>query len=267
MKTIRTTIITTLSLCIAAPLAYGQEPAALLAQCMKMMPGTPEQNVCITTLQTQMAVLKAQAAAAQTAAAQATAAKAGAKPAPEKILKAPDAPPDVKKAAQQLGLAGSPPPGVPGAAPLPNVNLSGMDIDVALAAVMKQQGRPSPGSPQYPDPRHAVASRATGGAGGSGRADQGGTDGDDASAMMSIGSGAAGMQAVANMKKAGLDTSKISVKNVNGVSTYEMSGKQAEAYKQELDAKKKHGGCRPAEAGGERAGDAGQEQAGARSHA
>ncbi len=58
---------------------------------------------------------------------------------------------------------------------------------------------------------------------------------------VSIGSGAAGLQAIANMKNAGLDTSKISTTNVKGVANYEMSEKQADAYQKQLEAQKKLG--------------------------
>ncbi len=255
MKTMRTTLATALFLSIAAPFAYGQDPAGQLAQCVKMPPGSPEQNVCIATVQTQAAVMKAQAAAAQAAAtAQAAAAaqaqaaekaKPGAKSDPATgVKKAPDAPPDVKKAAQQLGLAGSPPQGLPGAAPLPPVNISGMDIKSAMAALKQQQAALIQAHLNSQIPamqKQAAALAAQEAAAAKIKEAQGSMKGSITQGAVSIGSGAAGLQAIANMKNAGLDTSKISTTNVKGVANYEMSEKQADAYQKQLEAQKKQG--------------------------
>jgi hypothetical protein len=103
------------------------EPAAAkLEQCMKMKAASPEQMACLKEVQglRQMAVSSAKALPAPPAPAKAPAAAA-------KV----EVPPEVKKAAAELGVAGAP-------AALGGekaINIQGMDLQTAMMAIQSQR--------------------------------------------------------------------------------------------------------------------------------
>jgi hypothetical protein len=240
MKNIGTTIFATLCLCAAAPWAYAQSPAAFvaaqapaaqLAQCMKMPMASPQQKSCIAAVQQALAAMRAPPAPPPARA-------------PVIAAKVPDAPPEVKKAAQQLGLAGLPPAATPGApvvtAP-PIANISGMDPQMALLILQQQQANLM--RAQTTAHLSDVQARATkmqemqdAAARLKSAASTQMAAATMAGAMMTIGSGIAGAQAIASMKNAGLDTSKTVVKTVSGQAQYQASAAQMDAYKAQLDA-------------------------------
>ncbi|HEY2628695.1 MAG TPA: hypothetical protein VGI57_06175 [Usitatibacter sp.] len=271
MKNLQSTIVTALALAVAT-LVHGQDPAAMLSECMKLLPGSPQQNSCIATAKVaadaRTAAMKAQAAASQAAAnaaavqaaqAQAAQAAAAAKAAqsaaaakaaqstaaaktPAASLKAAEVPPDVKQAAQQLGLAGAPATSLStGASKAPAADISNMQLQAALAMMQSQQAALTDAHMKQQlstaQDRAAQMAAVQDAANRMKEAAQKQLNASIAQGAMSLGSGLAGLNTLKSMKSAGLDTSMVKQGMVNGAASYSISKAQADAYNEQLKAK------------------------------
>jgi hypothetical protein len=273
MKNLQTTVVTALALAVAT-LAHGQDPAAMLSECMKLLPGSPQQNSCIASAKVaadaRTVAMKAQAAASQAAAkaaavqaaqaqaaqaaaaakaaqsaamakgAQAQAAQAAAAKAAQPAI-AP-VPPEVKQAAQQLGLAGTPATSLStGALNLPAADISNMQILAALATIQAQQAALTDAHMKQQlataQDRAAQMTAAQDAANKMKEAAQTQMKAGVTQGAMSLGSGVAGANTLKSMKSAGLDTSMVKQGMANGLTSYTVSQAQADAYNEQLKAK------------------------------